>query len=144
MNRQLRVLWVWMSLLVLTCCSAQLPPAQALRNTIDSIEVAIEQRDNGALRDHFANDFIGPDGLDVDGARRLARVMFLRHQNIGVVLGPLEISMLEDHATVHCTAALTGGSGGLLPDSGQLYDVTSGWRLQDGEWRMTSIDWKSH
>lgn len=144
MNRHLRVPCVWMSLLLVVCCSAALPPEQALRNTIDAVEVAIEQRDNGALRDHLADDFIGPDGLDVDGARRLARVMFLRNQNIGVVLGPLEISLLDDHATVRCTAALTGDSGGVLPDSGQLYEVTSGWRLEGGDWRMTSIVWKSH
>lgn len=133
-----------MSLLVVTCCSAPLSPEHALRSTIDSLELAIEQRDNGALGDHLADDFIGPDGLDVDGARRLARLMFLRNQDISVVLGPLEISLLDEHATVRCSAALTGGSGGLLPDSGQLYDITSGWRLEGGEWRMTSIDWKSH
>lgn len=144
MNRHLRVPCIWISLFLVVCCSASLAPEQALRKTIDAVEVAIEQRDNGALREHLADDFSGPDGLDVDGAHRLARLMFLRNQEIGVVLGPLEISLLDDHATVRCTAALTGGSGGLLPDSGQLYDVTSGWRLEGGEWRMTSIEWTAH
>lgn len=143
MNRQLQAPCLWMSLLFLACCSAPLPPEQALRDTIDAAEIAIEQHDNSALHNLLADDFIGPDGMDVDGARRLARVMFLRNQDIGVVMGPLQISLLDEHATVRCSAALTGGAGGLLPDSGQLYDITSGWRLEDGEWRMTSIEWKS-
>ena len=33
------------------------------------------------------------------------------------------------------------GNSRLLPESGQVYDVRSGWRLRDGEWRMTSIEW---
>lgn len=40
------------------------------------------------------------------------------------------------------TAALTGGSGGLLPESGQIYEVETGWRLDDGEWRLIQADWK--
>ena len=44
--------------------------------------------------------------------------------------------------TVRFTAALTGGSGSLLPDSAQVYDVETGWRFDDGNWRMTSATWQ--
>lgn len=131
-------------LAVLLSACGRTPPEQALRNRIDALQQAIESRDGADVRDALADDFIGPDGLDRDGARRLAQGLFLRNQQIGVVLGPLDVEMQQDHATVHCTAALTGGSGGLLPDSGQLYDVTTGWRLEDGDWNLTSIAWSSH
>ncbi len=130
-------------LVVLLAACDRTPPEQALRNRIDALQQAIESRDGADVRDALADDFIGPDGLDRNGAKRLAQGLFLRNQKIGVIVGPLDVEMKQDHATVHCTAALTGGSGSLLPDSGQLYDVTSGWRLEDGDWRLTSIKWSS-
>lgn len=120
------------------------PPEQALRNRIDALQQAIESREGADVRDALAEDFIGPDGLDRDDARRLAQGLFLRNEKVGVVLGPLDVEMQPDHATVRCTAVLTGGAGGLLPDNGDLYDLTTGWRLEDGDWLLTSIDWSSH
>ena len=35
----------------------------------------------------------------------------------------------------------TGGSGGFLPDSGQVYQVETGWRLVDGEWKLLNASW---
>src|SRR3546814_19063194 len=89
----------------------------------------------------LAADFVGNDGLDRDGARRLAALHFLRNAEIGVTSGPLDIHLQDDHATVRTTVVLTGGSGGLLPDTGRAHAVTSGWRLEDGERRMSSIEW---
>ena len=39
-------------------------------------------------------------------------------------------------------AAVTGGAGGLLPQSGQVYDVETGWRLEGGEWRLVNAEWQ--
>jgi len=50
--------------------------------------------------------------------------------------------MQPRHATVAFDAALTGGSGRLLPDAARLYSVETGWRLDDGEWRLTSATWE--
>jgi hypothetical protein len=50
--------------------------------------------------------------------------------------------MQPGHATVRFEAALTGGSGNVLPDAARLYGVETGWRLDDGEWRLTSASWK--
>lgn len=129
-----------MAVLVLAAC-ARTPPEEALRSTIAGLQSAVEKRDGSALQDAIADDFIGPGGLDRDGARRMAQAMFLRHQDVGVSLGPLDINLREQHATVNFTAAVTGGAG-VLPDSGQVYDVETGWRLEDGEWRLVNAAWK--
>src|SRR3546814_5626456 len=89
----------------------------------------------------LAADFVGNDGLDRDGARRLAALHFLRNAEIGVTSGPLDIHLQDDHATVRTTVVLTGGSGGLLPETGRAHAVTSGRRLGDGGWRIDSIEW---
>src|SRR3546814_15558534 len=57
---------------------------QALRGDIASLQAAIESRDAGEMAGFLAEDFVGNDGLDRDGAQRLAAVYFMRHASIGV------------------------------------------------------------
>ena len=121
---------------------ARTPPEQALRKTIADLQAAVEERDAGAVEARLAEDFIGPEGLDKEGARRLAQVMFLRYRSTDATLGPLEITLQDQHATVRFPAALMAGAGGFLPESGQVYEVETGWRLEDDEWQLVSADWK--
>lgn len=115
---------------------------QALRGDIASLQAAIEARDARAMAGFLAEDFVGNDGLDRDGARRLAAVHFLRNASVGVTPGPFDIQLQGDHATVRSTVVLTGGSGGVLPKTGRIQDVTTGWRREGGDWRMTSVRWE--
>src|SRR3546814_7757749 len=112
-------------------CSSDLSP-----------QAAIESRDAGEMVRFPAEEFVGNDGLDRDGARRLAAVYFMRNASIGVTPGPLEVELQGDHATVRTTVVLTGGSGGILPDTGRIRDVTTGWRREDGDWLMSSLRWE--
>ena len=132
------VLALWFSL----AGCARTPPEQALRETIAELEAAVEERDAAAVEAQLAEDFIGPEGLDRKGARRLAQVLFLRYRSAGATIGPLEIALQDQHATVRFTAALTASSGGFLPESGQVYEVETGWRLEGDEWRLVSAEWK--
>jgi hypothetical protein len=137
-----RVMSWWLLVLItaLAAC-ARTPPEEKLRATLTGLQAAMEQHDVSAIGDALADDFIGPDGLDRDGARRLAQAMFLRYRDVGVTLGPMDIDLQAEHATVRFTAAVTGGAG-MLPDSGQVYDVETGWRLEDGDWRLVNASWK--
>lgn len=127
--------------ITLTGC-ARTPPEQALRDRVGALEAAIDTRDAGALRGVLADDFIGPGGMDGAGARRLAQGMFLRYRDIGTRLGPLDVKLQERHATVRFDAVVTGGAGALLPQSGQVYDVTTAWRLEGDDWRLVSAEWE--
>lgn len=130
---------------LLSSC-ARTPPEQRLRDTVAALQTAIEAHDVGGMKKVLADDFVGTDGLDRTGATRLAQVMFLQHRDVGASLGPLRMALSPsnaspDHATVHFTAALTGGSGNALPDAARLYEVETGWRLEGGDWRLTSATW---
>ena len=127
---------------VLAGC-ARTPPEQRLREAVAAMQSAIEARDVPAVRELLADDFIGPGGMDRRAAARLAQVTFMRHQDIGVsVVGPLDLTISDDRASVRFDAALTGGSGGLLPDRARIQSVETGWRLEGGEWRLVSATWK--
>lgn len=120
---------------------ARTPPEQALREAFDGLQAAIESRDAGGVAGFLAEDFIGPGGLDRDGARRLAALHFMRHGDVGMLPGPLDIELQDTHARVRFSAVVSGGSGRMLPDSARAWQVDTGWRLVDGDWRMTSADW---
>lgn len=118
-------------------------PESALRQSIADVHEAIEARDASAIDGHLADDFIGPDGMDRQAAKRLALGLFLRNRDIAAGFGPLDLQLSgPDHASVRFTVAVTGGAGGLLPDNAQVYDVRTGWRFDDGHWQLTSAEWK--
>lgn len=134
--------WIFaLCLTVLFAACARTDPEKELRASVAGLQAAVDARDASAIGDVLAEDFVGTEGLDRQGARRTAQMVFLRHQQVAATLGPLDVVMQDDHATVRFTAVLTGGAGGLLPDTGQLYDVQTGWRLQEGEWKLTSATW---
>ncbi|MCX7043602.1 MAG: nuclear transport factor 2 family protein [Gammaproteobacteria bacterium] len=130
----------WAMLLVLSACRKE-PPEQALRNTISAMETAAEAHDTDALFEPIADDFAGSEGMDRQAFRRYVTFMGMRSKSVGVQLGPLDVKLYDQRATVSFTAALSGGEG-LLPSRVQVYDVDTGWRLDDGEWKLISAKWK--
>jgi hypothetical protein len=129
----------WLAALLIAACSAGDPPEARLRASVDALHAAVEAREGSAI-----GDFIGPQAMDREGALRMARLAFLRYRAVGVtIVGPMDVRMQgDDHARVRFEAALTGGSGALLPESARVWSVDTGWRAEDGEWRMTSATWE--
>lgn len=119
-------------------------PEQALRLQVDALQAAIEARNASDVQAILADDFIGNDGLDRRGARQLAVATFLRHRDVAARFGPVQVEVRgQGSAIARFTVLATGGSGGLLPDSGQVFDVETGWRDVGGEWRLLTASWKS-
>lgn len=70
------------------------------------------------------------------------QLQMLGNQKIGVTMGPVTVELHGDTATARFTALLTGGSGAWLPEQAQTYQVTTGWRLQDGDWQLYHAQWE--
>ena len=122
-------------------CSSP-PPEQALRDAVGKLQAAVQTRDIDALFEPIADDFVGPEGMDRQTFRRYVTVITLRKQKFGVQLGPLDVKMFAERATVTFTAATTG-SDGWLPDSAQVYQVETGWRMESGQWKLMSAAWQA-
>jgi hypothetical protein len=135
----------WLSLaacLALAAC-ARPTPEQQVRARIVALQQAIDAREPGDVEAMLADDFIGNEGLDRRGARQLAAGMFLRYRDVSAKLGPATVELRGQRDAVARFGVLaTAGSGGLLPENGQVYEVETGWRLVDGEWMLRSAEWK--
>jgi ketosteroid isomerase-like protein len=126
---------------VLAGCSRP-PSEQVLRETIASMQAASEARDVDALFEPIAEDFAAAEGMDRQRFRAYVAILMLRNRSIGASIGPLDVQMLGDRARVDFNLLLTGGMGA-LPDSANVYRVQTGWRMEDGEWKLISAEWKA-
>ena len=130
-----------MLLLLLGACR-HTPDEQRIREAIAAMQQAVETgkpRDFGA---YVSTDFTGNNGaVDRDGLLNILRVEVLRNEHAGVTLGPIDVELQGDRATVRVTATLTGGSGGLLPERASVYAITSGWRREGNDWRCYNASW---
>ena len=122
------------------CACKREPPEQALRSTIAAMQAAAETHDTDALFEPIAEDFSGSQGMDRQAFRRYVTLMGLRHQKVGVNLGPMDVKLFDTRATVGFTAALSGGAN-WMPEQAQIYQVDTGWRLEGGEWKLISAKW---
>ena len=118
------------------------PAEQRLQASVNGLQTAIEAREVSSAMDFIADDFVGTGTLDREGVRNLLRLQVLRHAQLGLTLGPMQSELIGDRATVRFTAVATGGSGTLIPESARVWSVETGWRDDDGEWRLISAQWK--
>ena len=127
-------------LLLLVACAHE-PDEQRLRDTIAAMETAIESGKPGEVADHVAADFTAQGGgMDARQLRAMLVAQTLRHQNISVLLGPLDVKLYGDRATVKMRVIATGGQ--WLPETGRQIDLESHWRFEDGEWNCFRAEWQ--
>ena len=128
------------SLGLAACANAS--PEEKVRQQVEAMQAAIDARDAADIDGLLADDFIGNQGMDRRGAKQLAVAVFLRHREIAAKVGPVSVELRgQQEAIARFSVLATAGSGGLLPENGQVYQVETGWRLVDGEWKLLSASW---
>lgn len=142
--------WLLLRTLVITIACALVvvgcqrdSPEQVLRQQLQDMQAAIEARKPRDFMQGVSEDFAGNNGMDHAALHNLLRTQVLLRSQVGVTTGPLEVRVEGESATVKFSVLLTGGSGGLLPDSAQAYTITSGWRQQQGQWRVYYAQWEA-
>ncbi len=137
-----RILFAVLAAIVLAGC-ARPPDDQRIRDHVRSMQDAMENRDPRAFLSFVTLDFSGNDNaVDRDGLGNVLRMEVLRNDKVGVALGPIEVELQGDRATVNVVATITGGKGGLIPERGSIYSITSGWRREDKDWRCYAATWE--
>lgn len=133
--------WLWITLLLLAACSRP-GGEQRLRSQLQDMQDAAADSRVSDFMDGVSGDFTGNDGADRAALHNLLRMQVLGRTSVGVVTGPVEIELRESSATVRFSAVVSGGRGRFLPDSAQAYSITSGWREEDGSWKVYYAEWK--
>ena len=134
---------ILIALVVLLVACSRTSDEQRIREAMAAMQQAMEARDPRAFMSHITEDFVGNEAeVDRNALANLLRIEVLRNDRIGVTLGPIEIDMQGYRAKAQVLATFTGGSGGLLPEHGSVYAITSSWKHQGSEWRCYNARWK--
>lgn len=136
---------VWLLALVLVSAlpgCAREDAETALRRQVAVALTALDEREHGVLVDMLTDAFAGPEGMDRESASRMLRMYFLRYRDVSAVAGPLHVELVGERARVRFSVLLSGGSGGLLPESARAWEVESGWLRVGGDWRLIALDWR--
>ncbi len=126
----------------LGACSKPLTVEQRIIATIREMEAKIEDAERGAFMTHFAQDFEGQGGLvNRDRVRAMVIFQLNRYKNLQAQLLPIRVSEVSDTTASAAFSALVTGGKGLLPESGQVFNFETRWRLDDDEWLLYSASW---
>lgn len=131
-------------LILLLCgCSSELSLEQQIVATLRNMEAHIEAGERRDFMNYVADDFRGQGGeLNHDQLNGMLLYQLRRYQEVHARLLPISVQPAGlDEAEASFQILLTGGAG-LLPESGQLYEVSSLWRYQDGQWLLQSAQWQ--
>ncbi len=128
---------------MLLCACSRSSDEQQLGNTLATMQQAIEDRKPSDFIENVADDFTAPEAdMDQRKLHDLLRLQVLRNQRIGVSTVVRELRVEGIRATITLSATLTGRSGGRVPERGSVYSLTTGWRKDDGDWKLVQASWQ--
>lgn len=142
MNPHSLLFAVLLSGLSLAGCSQPLTVEQQVITTIRQMEEKIEAGQRLAFMEHIDEGFSGQNGsMNRDQLRALVIFQLNRYRELQGQLFPISVTETgPDTATAGFRALVTGGPG-WIPDSGQVYDFETGWRLDGSDWMLVSANW---
>lgn len=138
----------WFGIVVMSgallSCSAPAADETQIRERLDSMVTALEERDMEIFIQSFSADFAA-EGMDRRALRWFALRQSQQHDAINVQLAQINVEVLDQfdppRAKVSFQALMTGGD--WLPRDAGWYRVESGWRKDGGEnWRMINASWE--
>lgn len=124
-------------------CAPSEPDEDRIRNAVESMARAVEEGEPGPFLERVADDFTG-DGGRWD-RQRVRQYILARTLQSGdrpeIGLDGIEVELFGDRARATVDARISD-AGEWLPQRGARYRFETGWRLDDGEWRIIRADWE--
>ncbi len=130
-------------LLMLAACSPELTVQQRLIANIRTMETHIEAGERRPFMNFVTEDFQAQGGqMGREQLNAFVLLQLRQHQALHAQLFPIQVIQLTATTAQARFRALVTGGPGWLPDSGQLFQITTGWRLEDEQWLMNSASWE--
>ncbi len=130
--------------LLLAACGEKLSVEQQVIATLEMMEEAAEQGEHFEFMNHVADSFGGQQGsMDRREFHRFMIFQINQNRRLHAQFFPIYVRETgEERASAHFKILVTGG-GGLLPDSGQLFEVETQWLLEGSDWKLDKADWEA-
>lgn len=129
--------------LLLLACSKQLTVEQQVIATLRNMEVAAEEGEHFEFIGYVADSFKAQHGsMGRSDFQRFMIYQINQHRRLRAQFFPIYVTDLDnDQAAAQFQLLVTGGAG-LLPDSGQLYEVQTRWIRDGSDWMLDGAEWK--
>jgi hypothetical protein len=132
----------FLTLAGLGACSDPLTTEQQIIVAIREMETKIEAGERRRFMEYIAEDFKAQGGsMNRDQVRAMVVFQLNRHERLQAQLFPIMVSETAENTAVATFRALVTGGPGWIPDSGQVFDFETRWRLEDGDWLLTAANW---
>ena len=130
--------------LMLNACGEKLTVGQQIIATLRNMEVAAEQGQHLEFMTYVADSFGGQKGsMDRRAFHRFMLFQINQNRRLQAQFFPIYVTETgEDTASAHFRLLVTGGAG-LLPDSGQLFEVETQWQRDGSDWVLNEADWQA-
>ena len=131
------------AVLLLSACGDELSVEQQIIATLRNMEYAAEEGQHLEFMTYVAESFGGQQGsMDRREFHRFMIFQINRNRRLQAQFFPIFVTeTAEDSASAQFRILVTGGAG-LLPESGQLFEVETSWLRDGGGWDLTEADWE--
>jgi len=129
---------------LLAACGEKLTVEQQVIATLRNMEYAAEEGQHLDFMGYIADTFKGQQGsMDRREFHRFMIFQINQHRRLQAQFFAIYVKETGgDTATAHFKILVTGGAG-LVPDSGQLYEVDTQWQRDGGDWVLSGADWEA-
>lgn len=134
---------VGMTCLFMTGCGPSESDEVRIRHAIEAMALALEEGESKPFLERVAADFTGDAGRwDRQRVRQYVLARTLGNGNRpDIDLRDIEVELFDGRARATVETRISD-AGRWLPQRGALYRFETGWRLDDGQWRIIRADWE--
>ena len=138
------VLSTFLVLVLLAACGEKITVEQQIIATLRNMEYAAEEGQHLDFMGYITDSFEGQQGsMDRREFHRFMIFQINQHRRLQAQLFPIYVSETgEETASAHFKILVTGGAG-LVPDSGQLFEVETRWLRDGGGWVLSGANWEA-
>ena len=131
------------AVMLLAACGDELTVEQQVIATLRNMENAAEEGQHLEFMTYVAESFGAQQGsMDRREFHRFMIFQINQNRRMQAQFFPIFVTETgEDTASAHFRILVTGGAG-LLPESGQLFEVETSWLRDGGDWDLTEADWE--
>jgi hypothetical protein len=132
-----------LSVFLLAACKENLSVEQHIIANLRAMEEAAEQAEHFEFMAYVSESFSGQyASMDRRAFHRFMLFQLNQKRRLHAQFFPIRVQEVsEQQASAQFGLLVTGGNG-LLPDSGQFFNVKTNWVLEDGDWLLSTADWE--